>query len=193
MYSFGLELVGQKAQILRAPGDPTTSGETFPASPVNGMVWYLTKTANGNLPGLYVYSSSRTKWMPQLQSVNPYDVGVSLLRRYAASGEVASFLSIRATAIAKNFAGSMAVADVAATAATVFDVRVVDAATGTTVKIGTFTFAANGKVATFKAEAAYVDQEIILVSGDKLKITAPATVDSTISGIAATIAGRLLV
>ena len=192
MYSFGLELVGQ-AQILRAPGNPATSGETFPASPTNGMIWYLTKTANGNLPGLYVYSASRAKWMPQLQSVNPYDVGVSLLRRYAASGEVAAFLSIRATAIAKNFSGSMAVADVAATAITTFDVRVVDAASGATVKIGTFAFPANGKTATFKAEPAYVDQEIILVSGDKLKITAPATVDATISGIAATIAGRLLV
>lgn len=193
MYAFGLELVGQKSQILRAPGDPTTSGPQFPASPTNGMVWYLTVTANGNLPGLYVYSTSRTKWISQLQSVNPYDVGVSLLKRYAASGEVASYLSVRSTAIAKDFAGSMAVADIAATAATVFDIRIVDAASGTTVKVGTFTFAAGAKKATFASEAAYVGTEIILVAGDKLKITAPATVDSTISGIAATIAGRLLV
>lgn len=193
MYSFGIELVGPKAQILRAPGDPTTSGEQFPASPTNGQVWYLTKLFNTNLPGLYVYSTSRAKWVSQLQSVNPYDVGVSLLKRYAASAEVAAYLSVRSTAIAKNFAGSMAIADVAATAATVFDIRVVDAASGTTVKIGTFTFAMNGKVATFAAEPAYVDKEIILVAGDKLKITAPSTVDSTIAGIAATIAGRLLV
>lgn len=193
MLAFGIELVGQKSQILRAPGDPTTSGPVFPANPTNGFVWYLTAVAGLNQPGLYVYSESRSKWISQLQSVNPYDVGVSLLKRYASSGEVAAYLSVRSTAIAKDFAGSMAVADIAATAQTVFDIRVVDAASGTTVKIGTFTFAANSKVATFKAEAAYVGKEIILVAGDKLKITAPATVDSTISGIAATIAGRLLV
>ncbi|AQT28568.1 hypothetical protein YOLOSWAG_85 [Erwinia phage vB_EamM_Yoloswag] len=193
MYAFGIQLVGPAAQILRAPGDPTTSGATFPANPQNGQIWYLTAVNGQNQPGLYVYSTSRAKWVSQLQSVNPYDVAVSLLKRYAASAEVARYLSVRSTAIAKNFAGSMAVADIAATAATVFDIRVMDAASGTMVKIGTVTFAANSKTGVFAAEPAYVDAEIILVSGDQLKITAPATVDSTISGIAMTIAGRLLV
>lgn len=193
MFSFGLELVGPNSQVTRAAGDPTTSGVAFPTAPTNGQVWFLTADVGQFKAGMYVFSEFRASWVNQLQSVNPYDVGVSLLKRYAAGAEVASFLSVRTTAIAKNFRGSKAVADVAATAATTFYVRIVDAASAKVINIGSFTFPAGGTVATFTSEAAFVDKDIILVSGDKLKIFAGSAVDSTIAGIAATIAGRLLV
>ncbi|ARW58734.1 hypothetical protein HOS33_gp094 [Erwinia phage vB_EamM_Y3] len=193
MYSFGIQLAGQQSQITRVPGDPNSSGPAFPSSPTNGRVWYLTAVVGQNQPGIYVYSTVRAKWVSQLQSVNPYDVGLSMLKRYAGAQEIARYLSVRTTAITTNFAGSMAQADTAATASSVFKVNVYDSLTASVIQIGTITFAAASKTGVFAAVGAYIGQEIILVSGDQLRVTAPETVDTTLNGVAVTIAGRLLV
>jgi len=193
MYVFGLQLAGEQAQITRAPGDPATSGPTFPSNPTNGRVWYLTAVSGQNQPGVYVYSTSRTKWVSQLQSVNPYDVALSALKRFAGGQEIARFLSVRTTSIMAGFAGSLANADIAAAAQTVFKINVYDAASSSIIQIGTITFAAGSKSGVFAAVGAYVGNEIILVSGDQLRVVAPDTVDTTLNGLAVTIAGRLLV
>lgn len=193
MYAFGIQLAGENAQIVRVPGDPNSSGPTFPANPANGRVWNLTAVSGANQPGLYVYSAVRTKWVNQLQSVNPYDVGMSVLKRYAGGQEIARYLSVRTTAIIKNFVGSMAVADVAATAQAVFKVSAYDSATQAVIQLGTVTFGAGSKTGVFAPLAAYLDQEIILVAGDQLRVVAPDTADTTLNGVAITIAGRLLV
>lgn len=193
MYAYGIQLAGEQAQIVRAPGDPNSSGPTFPANPANGRVWNLTAVSGANQPGLYVYSQVRAKWVSQLQSVNPYDVGMSVLKRYAGSQEIARYLSVRTTSIIKNFGGSAAVADVAATALSTFKVNVFDSATSAVIQIGTVSFGAGSKVGVFAPVSAYQDQEIILVSGDQMRVVAPDTVDTTLNGVAITIAGRLLV
>ncbi len=193
MLTYGLQLAGEQAQIVRAPGDPNSSGPTFPANPTNGRVWNLTAVSGANQLGLYVYSTVRAKWVNQLQSVNPYDVGMSVLKRYAGGQEIARYLSVRTTAIVKNFGGSMANADIAATAASVFKVNVFDSATNSVIQIGTISFGAGSKSGVFAPVSAYQDQEIILVSGDQLRVIAPDNVDTTLNGVAITIAGRLLV
>lgn len=193
MLTYGLQLAGEQAQIVRAPGDPNSSGPTFPANPTNGRVWNLTAVSGANQPGLYVYSTVRAKWVNQLQSVNPYDVGMSVLKRYAGGQEIARYLSVRTTAIVKNFGGSMANADIAATAASVFKVNVFDSTTNSVIQIGTISFGAGSKSGVFAPVSAYQDQEIILVSGDQLRVIAPDNVDTTLNGVAITIAGRLLV
>ena len=193
MLTYGLQLAGEQAQIVRAPGDPNSSGPTFPASPTNGRVWYLTAVVGQNQPGLYVFSQVRNKWVNQLQSVNPYDVGLSVLKRYAGGQEIARYLSVRTTAIVKNFSGSMAVADVAASAAAVFKVSAYDSATSAVIQLGTISFGAGSKTGVFAPLAAYQDQEIILVAGDQMRIIAPDTADTTLNGVAITVAGRLLV
>ncbi|MEG0374887.1 MAG: hypothetical protein RR672_04570 [Raoultibacter sp.] len=193
MLTYGLQLAGEQAQIVRAPGDPNSSGPTFPANPINGRVWNLTAVSGANQPGLYVYSTVRAKWVNQLQSVNPYDVGMSVLKRYAGGQEIARYLSVRTTAIVKNFGGSMANADIAATAASVFKVNVFDSTTNSVIQIGTISFGAGSKSGVFAPVSAYQDQEIILVSGDQLRVIAPDNVDTTLNGVAITIAGRLLV
>lgn len=193
MYAFGIQLVGEQAQITRAPGDPNSSGPTFPSNPSNGRVWNLTAVSGANQPGMYVYSQVRAKWVNQLQSVNPYDVGMSVLKRYAGGQEIARYLSVRTTAIIKNFAGSLANADVAATAQAVFKVSAYDTVTKAIIQLGTITFGAGSKTGVFAPLAAYQDQEIILVAGDQLRVVAPDTADTTLNGVAITIAGRLLV
>lgn len=193
MLTYGLQLAGEQAQIVRAPGDPNSSGPTFPANPQNGRVWNLTAVSGTNQPGLYVYSQVRAKWVNQLQSVNPYDVGMSVLKRYAGGQEIARYLSVRTTAIGKNFVGSMSNADVAATAASVFKISAYDSATSAVIQLGTVSFGAGSKTGVFAPLAAYLDQEIILVSGDQLRVVAPDTADTTLNGVAITIAGRLLV
>lgn len=193
MYTFGLQLAGEQAQITRAPGDPNSSGPTFPSNPTNGRVWNLTAVSGANQPGLYVYSTVRAKWVNQLQSVNPYDVGLSILKRYAGGQEIARYLSVRTTAIIKNFAGSMANADVAATAQAVFKVSAYDTVTQAIIQLGTITFGAGSKTGVFAPLSAYLDTEIILVAGDQLRVVAPDTADTTLNGVAITIAGRLLV
>lgn len=193
MYAFGIQLAGAQSQITRAPGDPNSSGPTFPSNPANGRVWNLTAVSGANQPGLYVYSQVRGKWVNQLQSVNPYDVGLSILKRYAGGQEIARYLSVRTTAIVKNFGGSMAVADVAATAASAFKISAYDTATQAVIQLGTVTFGVGSKTGVFAPLAAYQDQEIILVSGDQLRVIAPDTADTTLNGVAITIAGRLLV
>lgn len=193
MYTFGLQLAGEQAQITRAPGDPNSSGPTFPSNPTNGRVWNLTAVSGANQPGLYVYSTVRAKWVNQLQSVNPYDVGLSILKRYAGGQEIARYLSVRTTAIIKNFAGSMANADVAATAQAVFKVSAYDTVTQAVIQLGTITFGAGSKTGVFAPLSAYLDTEIILVAGDQLRVVAPDTADTTLNGVAITIAGRLLV
>ncbi|QZE59673.1 hypothetical protein pEaSNUABM39_00093 [Erwinia phage pEa_SNUABM_39] len=193
MLTYGLQLAGEQAQIVRAPGDPNSSGPTFPASPTNGRVWNLTAVSGTNQPGLYVFSQVRNKWVNQLQSVNPYDVGLSVLKRYAGGQEIARYLSVRTTAIVKNFGGSMAAADVAATAASVFKISAYDSATQAVIQLGTVSFGAGSKTGVFAPLAAYQDQEIILVSGDQMRVIAPDTADTTLNGVAITVAGRLLV
>lgn len=193
MYTFGLQLAGEQAQITRAPGDPNSSGPTFPSNPTNGRVWNLTAVVGANQPGLYVYSTVRAKWVNQLQSVYPYDVGLSILKRYAGGQEIARYLSVRTTAIIKNFAGSMANADVAATAQAVFKVSAYDTVTQAVIQLGTITFGAGSKTGVFAPLSAYLDTEIILVAGDQLRVVAPDTADTTLNGVAITIAGRLLV
>lgn len=190
MQSYGLTLLGADSNVSRAPGDPSTSGPTFPSGPTNGQLWQLTAVVGQNQIGTYVYSTVRASWVKQTVDYQPYDVGLSLLKRYAASAEVARYLAVRSTVVHKNFAGSAGVCDIAPTANTTFSVRTIDGASGASTTIGTVNFIAGQKTAVFTPTVA--DQDIVLISGDLLKIFAPATVDTTIANIAITIAGRMI-
>lgn len=89
---------------------------------------------------------------------------------------VLSFVATDALAIPVALAGSRAVASVAATAETDFDVQ----KNGSSV--GTIRFAAAGTVATFIAASA-----VSIAAGDRLSVVAPSTADATLADISITI------
>ena len=94
-----------------------------------------------------------------------------------ASQSMGKFIATRAFRLPNGGSGSVAKADVAATASTTFDIR----KNGTSV--ATFNFGAGNTSATFTVRG---DQDF--AAGDILTITAPVTPDATLSGVGASLA-----
>lgn len=91
---------------------------------------------------------------------------------------VMSVLMVDDSSFPIAFAGSLAQADVAATASTTFTVE------KNGVEVGSFTFAASATTATFSAPAATP-----LVVGDRVTVVAPTTADATLADISFTLKG----
>lgn len=112
--------------------------------------------------------------------VTPYDVGTYIKGKPSAGTALMIFESARSFSLPVNLAGSVASAEIQATAAATFTILVND------VQVGSFTFAAGSSVATFTAAA-----KVSLNSGDILIIKAPSTSDDTLSGLRFTLAGTV--
>jgi hypothetical protein len=108
----------------------------------------------------------------------PFDVTAFYPGVPSASVRVTRVPIARAVAFPSNFAGSVGIASVAATASTAFDVR----KNGTSV--GTITYAAGATTATFSTSGA-----VSFAAGDYLSIVAPATPDATLADPGFVLAG----
>lgn len=175
------------------------SGTTFPISPTAGRIFYLSTTLDlAHDKGLYYYDG--TAW--QTGSISgitngfgilgsgtsgnitlsldknsiPYDIASGVVGKPTASQVILKFKAPRPFTVAANMSGSQSVAGVAATSSSVFIVR------KNSTQISTFTFAASGTIATWSTQAA-----VSFATGDILDITAPGSVDSTLSDIYFTI------
>ena len=149
-------------------------GDVFPAAS-QGELFY--KTGEGQ--GLYVYNG--TEWVTAGLSLSqiPYDIASSVFGKPANGDTIASIVAVRAFTVASGLAGSYAKAGTAATGSSVFTVYKNGAS------IGTFTFGANGTVASFAGAGAS------FAAGDVLTLIAPSTQDATLADIAWTLNGYL--
>lgn len=111
--------------------------------------------------------------------VKPYDVGTYCNGKPDVSEELLRFNYVRAVTLTAALAGSRITAAVAATAQTDFII----AKNGST--IATVRFAAAGTVASVVGMAS----DVAFAVNDQLTITAPGTQDTTLAGIAFTLAG----
>lgn len=109
----------------------------------------------------------------------PYDIASSVIGKPANGDTIASIVAVRAFTVASGLAGSYAKAGTAATGSSVFTVYKNGAS------IGTFTFGANGTVASFAGAGAS------FAAGDVLTLIAPSTQDATLADIAWTLNGYL--
>lgn len=124
--------------------------------------------------------------MPKIQQfqladdAKPYDIAGGTLGKPDANAEIASFVAIRSFTFPTNMAGSQGKAKVAATSASAFSIQ----KNGTTFAWMTF----NGTTATFSGPAATTT----IAVGDVITVQAPATIDSTLSGLRFTLVGTLV-
>lgn len=113
-----------------------------------------------------------------------YDPAGGVVAKPGGSAVVMRHQVVRSFNLPAAFAGSLAVANTAATASTVFAVWNNHA--GTNTQIGTITWGVAGTAGTFAAATA-----TSLVAGDILTVVAPATADATLADIAFTFLGTL--
>lgn len=116
-----------------------------------------------------------------IAGVTAYDLGFSFSGPF--SLESLRFALPRACTF--TAASCVAVASVAATAETVFTIRV-----GTTTA-GTVTFAAGAATGTVAFDFEDVTLTLTLAAGDLLELRAPASADATLDGVAITLAGQV--
>lgn len=180
MKAFGLTLP-EGSKIETAPLDNSKRGTAFPASPNHLDIFEIIE--GGATPvGIYAYNERTSQWVLKETVSYPYDVGMSIAGKPEANKTVAMVVLVRPTIIPKNFGGSKAACDVAATAAAAFVVKL----NGT--QIGSINFAAGQVVGTFTGPAT----DLLCVAGDKLTISSPAAADATLSYVAATLMGQQL-
>lgn len=113
-------------------------------------------------------------------SITPYDIGSIIFDMPDPAAVVGRIPCVRSFHLPLGLAGSMAVAETAATNQAVFTIKKNDLA------IGSFTFAAGSKVATFSFPAA-----VALTTGDVITIHSPYTQDATLAEVAYTLMGNL--
>lgn len=182
MQSYGITLPAG-AKIETAPLDSTKRGTTFPASPAHLDIFEIIP-GGAQAVGIYAWNGRTSQWVLKDTVAFPYDVGMSIAGKPEANKTVAMVLIVRPTIIPKNFAGSKAACDVAATAAASFAIKL----NGT--QVGSINYAIAATTGTITAQVANTD--LLLVPGDKLTITSPVTADSTLSYVAATLMGQQL-
>lgn len=112
-------------------------------------------------------------------TVNNYDLGVFISDLPTSSQVVLRYAAPRTILFEDDFVESQALAAVAATAETVFNIQV-DGVT-----VGTITFAAAGASGTFTTTAG----DLTVSAGQVLSIVAPSSQDSTLANISITLKG----
>lgn len=141
-------------------------------APLEGFhVWLLSEDA------YFMYSGS-LGWVPGLEGLF-YDVGGSVNGVPTGSQVLIRAPMVRDVAFPDDFAGSVAVAGIAATAQADFPIK----KNGS--QVGYFRFAASGTTATFSTSGGAT----ALTSGDVLVVEAPGTPDGTLADIGFTLKG----
>lgn len=181
MKAFGITLP-EGSKIETAPLDSSKRGTEFPANPQHLDIFEIIE-GGAQAEGIYAYNERTTQWVLKDTVSYPYDVGLSIAGKPEANKTVAMAMLVRPTILPKDFAGSKAACDIAATAAVSFPIKL----NGT--QIGSINFAAGATVGTFTFVPT---ASLLMVAGDKLTISSPATADATLSYVAATLMGSQL-
>ena len=151
----------------------TTSTINTAISANVGTLSSLTTTAKSNVvSAINEINSTLTTW-----NNLPYDLGSTVVGKPTASEVIFRFRAVRAFTLQSS--GHEIVANVAATASSVFTI------TKNTTSIGTVTFAASGTTPSVSIS------QTSFAAGDRLIITAPASVDSTLADIDFTLLAKL--
>lgn len=159
------------AQIQKEEIDPSKRGIAFPANPTHLQVFQII-AGGAQEVGVYTYNLAKAKWLLADQSNYPYDIALSVVGKPDANKVVAKVVMPRPIRVPNNFLGSLAVADIAPTAAFTLTVKV-----GTTT-VGTVLFAAGNAVGSFTYS---LSGDLIIERGEVLSLTSQATADSTLS------------
>jgi hypothetical protein len=117
----------------------------------------------------------------------PQDVGFFCVGKQASASEVLGiFVATRAFTLPAGLVGSVAIANIAATADTVLTLTKITGtgSTATSSTIGTLKFAAGAFVGVFTSASATG-----IAAGDRIVFTGAATADSTLADFGATLAG----
>lgn len=181
MKSFGLTLP-EGSKIETAPLDNSKRGTAFPDSPKHLDIFEII-AGGAQAVGIYAWNSRTSLWVLKETVSYPYDVGMSIAGKPEANKTVAMVVLVRPTIMPKDFVGSKAACDVAATGAVVFPIKL------NGVQIGSINFAAGAIVGTFTFTPT---ANLLMVAGDKLTISSPVTADATLSYVAATLMGQQL-
>lgn len=159
------------SKIIKEEINPTKRGTTFPASPTHLQVFQIVE-GGAQTAGVYIYNQAKAQWLLADQSNYPYDIALSVVGKPDANKVVAKVVMPRPIRVPNNFLGSLAVADIAPTAAFTLTVKV-----GTTT-VGTVLFAAGSTVGSFTYS---LSGDLIIERGEVLSLTSQATADSTLS------------
>lgn len=161
-----------------------TGGVYIPFTPVNPADFLLLAggTMTGALelagaPSTALEAATKAYVDGQFATQSPYDIGI-FFEGIPAADQVLYRLNVpRGLSLPLNLTGSVADANVGATAAYSIDIR------KNGVSIGSVDWAAAASTATFTFAA-----EVTFVSGDTLELVAPSTPDGTLENISVTLA-----
>ncbi len=166
-------------------GDVTYSA-TAPVDPDIGDWWYDTSTGT-----LYFWfdDGDSEQWVePSTDAINLYVNNVRVLViSIAITGlpldgeDIEGHLFVDDVDFPANFSGSLAKADTAATASTVFNVL------HNNVSVATITFGIGGTTGTFSMAS-----PLSVGAGDSLDLLCPATADATLANVKVTLRGTVL-
>ena len=181
MLSYGLTLPAN-TQVKTIEVDNSKRGTAFPANPVHLQSFEM--LANGAADaGIYTYDQTKTKWQRADAATFPYDIALAIMGKPDVNKVVAKVVMVRPVIVPQAFAGSLAKADVQATAAFTFTMKV----NGN--PIGTVVFAAGSTNGVFTPDAAFT-RDLFIETGDTLTVATQAAADATLAFPAITIMGR---
>lgn len=165
-------------------------GTTFPSNPTDNMEFELTATQGNNLPGIYFYSASESKWVVKTpgNDVLPYDIAGSSIGTIRAGDIIASHVTVRGFKLKAGFYGCIASAGVAPAANTSFTIGKIGR-TGAESTLGSMVFNAGETQGIFVQNGS---ADINITAGETLFVKAPGAVDQFIANLAFTLAGSLL-
>ncbi len=149
------------------------SSTVAPTTPIIGQLWYDLTTTQFKV-------WNETAWAFVTNQVKPYDFFTNTIGSPVANAAVARFVVGRNFTTPLNLVGSQAVAEVAATASTVFSVN------KNGVQFATITYGIGSAFGIFSGTAES------FIPGDKLTIVAPSTPDTTLASLTFNIVGDLV-
>lgn len=129
------------------------------------------------------YDATGSKWGPV---DSPHDHDFYLVGAPTNAQVIYRHIFSRNSRLPSDFADSQVLADVAATAAAVFDVY------KNATLVGTLTFAIAGTAPTFTTNVGSGSTAVTFAPGDRLKVVAPTTADATLADIAFNLKGVFL-
>jgi hypothetical protein len=187
MLTDGVRLVNGSIIDLGVVSEGQT-GTTLPASATEGAEYELTALYSGNVPGVYWWHNSEWVIKSPDRSATPYDLSGGTALTLAAAALVMRSPITRAVGMVAGFFGSIAFADQAPTAAATLEIRRITRQKADE-KIGEIFFDAGETVGVFIQNGTGVTR---FAHGEVLYIRGPNVADTTLSGLAISLAGFLM-
>ena len=177
------------AQFARiGPNDPAVLEYVYPTSYVGQTIYIKLPAFNSYGQRLQSLDSvaAMTYTLAGTGAVLPgFTVAGSQSGTTLANAVIEQFAFCSTVIFPGEFAESQAISAVAATATTQYSIQKTSG--GVTTVVGTMTFAASARIATFASTTAH---SIAFNAGDELTIVAPASPDATLAGLAWSLSGH---